>query len=245
MCLCLLPQSYFIAAQISATEQSKPEAGKSIHQMFLDDQNDTPAGKPGGIATVTQVEIKARGEQRRRLVSAMLAKGQVQTGEDFHDAALLFQHGVSADDYLLAHILAVEAVIKGDDKSKFLAAATLDRYLQSINKPQVFGTQYAPITPVQPVTAAGNLGVFKGRIWTHMPFDEHVLPETVRHDYCVPDLGQQKKNLATLNAGSYPGTRWWPLAASGRRLVVQAHGRRSCCLVDIQASLRFAENPPL
>jgi hypothetical protein len=131
--------------------------------------------------------------------------GQVQTGEDFHDAALLFQHGVSADDYLLAHILAVEAVIKGDDKSKFLAAATLDRYLQFINKPQVFGTQYAPITPVQPVTAAGNVGVFKERTWTHMPFDEQLLPDAVRHDYCVPDLEQQKRNLATLNAGSYPG----------------------------------------
>lgn len=58
MCLCLLTQSYFIAAQTSPTEQSKPEAGKSIHQMFLDDQNDTPAGKPGGIAPVTQTEIK-------------------------------------------------------------------------------------------------------------------------------------------------------------------------------------------
>ena len=192
MCLCLLTQSYFIAAQTSASEQSKPEAGKSIHQMFLDDQDDGPAGKPGGITPVTQAEIKARGKERRRLVSAMLAKGQVQTAEDFHDAALLFQHGESADDYLLAHILAVDAVIKGDDKSKFLAAATLDRYLQFINKPQVFGTQYAPLTPVQP----GNIGVFKGRTWTHMPFDEQVLTDAVRHDYCVPDLEQQKKNLA-------------------------------------------------
>jgi hypothetical protein len=205
MCLCLLTQSYFIVAQTSAKEQNKPEAGKSIHQMFLDDQDDVPAGKPGGIAPITQAEIKARGKERRRLVSAMLAKGQVQTAEDFHDAALLFQHGESADDYLLAHILAVDAVIKGDDKSKFLAAATLDRYLQFINKPQVFGTQYAPLTLVQPAAAAGNVGVFKGRTWTHMPIDEEVLPDAVRHDYCVPDLEQQKKNLATLNAGSYPG----------------------------------------
>ena len=204
ICFCLLTQSYFIAAQTSTNEQSNPVAGKTIHQMFLDDQDDTPAGKPGGIATITEAEIKARGEQRRRLVSAMLTKGQVQTAEDFHDAALLFQHGESADDYLLAHILAVDAVIKGDDKSKFLAAATLDRYLQFINKPQVFGTQYAPLTPVQP-TATGNGGVFKGRTWTHMPFDEQLLPDAVRHDYCVPDLEQQKKNLATLNAGSYPG----------------------------------------
>jgi hypothetical protein len=201
MSLCLLSQSGFIAAQASATGQGRPEAAKSIHQMFLEDQADTPAGQPGGIAPISQAEIKARGEQKRRLVSVMLAKGQVQTGEDLHDAALLFQHGESAGDYLLAHILAVEAVIKGDDRSKFLAAATLDRYLQSINKPQVFGTQYAPMTPAQP----GNAGVFKGRTWTHMPMDEHLLPDAIRHDYCVPDLEQQKRNLATLNAGSYPG----------------------------------------
>src|ERR1700753_3335433 len=87
--LSLLTQSYLIVAQTSAKEQSKPEAGKSIHQMFLDDQDDVPAGKPGGVAPITQAEIKARGEERRRLVSAMLAKGQVQTAEDFHDAALL------------------------------------------------------------------------------------------------------------------------------------------------------------
>jgi hypothetical protein len=41
MCLCLLTQSYFIAAQTSANEQSKPEAGKSVHQMFMDDQDTT------------------------------------------------------------------------------------------------------------------------------------------------------------------------------------------------------------
>lgn len=205
MCICVLLQSYFIAAQTSETERSKLEAGKSIHQMFLEDQDDTPAGKPGGIAPISQAEIKARGEQRRRVLSAMLAKGQVRTGEDLHDAALLFQHGETADDYLVAHILAVEAVIKGNDKSKFLAAATLDRYLQFINRPQVFGTQYAPMTPVQPVTTAGNVGVFKGRTWTHMPIDEYLVPDAVRHDYCVPDLEQQKRNLATLNAGSYPG----------------------------------------
>ena len=63
MCLCLLTQSHFIAAQTSATEHSKPEAGKSIHQMFLDDQDDVPAGKPGGIAPITQAEIKARAKR--------------------------------------------------------------------------------------------------------------------------------------------------------------------------------------
>jgi hypothetical protein len=202
--LCLLMQTSCIVAQTAVSEQNKPEAPKSIHQMFLDDQAEVPAGKPGGVSPITGKEFNARGEARRAQVRAMLAKGEVQTAEDFHDAALLFQHGENADDYLFAHILAVEAVIKGDDTSKWLAAATLDRYLQSINQPQVFGTQYPldPNAPAQPPTDL-HAGRFKGR--TQSPFNDQLMPDALRHDFCVPDLAQQKQNLATLNAGSYPG----------------------------------------
>jgi hypothetical protein len=203
--LCLLMQTSCSVAQTAASEQNKPEAPNSIHQMFLDDQAEVPAGKPGGVSPVTGKEFNAHGEARRAQVRAMLAKGEVQTAEDFHDAALLFQHGENADDYLFAHILAVEAVIKGDDSSKWLAAATLDRYLQSVNQPQVFGTQYPldPNAPAQPPTDP-HAGRFKGR--TQSPFNDQLMPDALRHDFCVPDLAQQKQNLATLNAGSYPGS---------------------------------------
>ena len=202
--LCVLMHTSCIVAQTAVSEPNKPEAPKSIHQMFLDDQAEVPAGKPGGIAPITGEEFNARGEARRAQVRAMLAKNEVQTAADFHDAALLFQHGEKPDDYLFAHILAVEAVIKGDDTSKWLAAATLDRYLQSINQPQVFGTQYPldPNAPAQPPTDP-HAGRFKGR--TQSPFNDQLMPDALRHDFCVPDLAQQKQNLATLNAGSYPG----------------------------------------
>jgi hypothetical protein len=202
--LCVLIQTSCSVAQTPVSELNKPEVPKSIHQMFLDDQAEVPAGKPGGVSPITGKEFNAHGEARRAQVRAMLAKGEVQIGEDFHDAALLFQHGEKPDDYLFAHILAVEAVIKGDDSSKWLAAATLDRYLQSVNQPQVFGTQYPldPNAPTQPITDP-HAGRFKGR--TQSPFNDQLMPDALRHDFCVPDLAQQKQNLATLNAGSYPG----------------------------------------
>jgi hypothetical protein len=78
--------------------------------MFLEDQAEVPAGKPGGNSPITEKEFNARGEARRLQIRSMLAKGDVQTGDDLDDAALLFQHGEDADDYLLAHILSVEAV---------------------------------------------------------------------------------------------------------------------------------------
>lgn len=180
--------------------------------MYLADESEVPAAKPGGISPITYEEYKVREEARRQQVRAMLAKGEVKTGEDFRDASFIFQHSDNADDYLMAHILAVESVIKGDDTSKWIAAATLDRYLQSINKPQVFGTQY-PLDPNAPASlraeqAKAHAGRFKGR--TQSPFNDKLVPDAVRHDFCVPDLAQQKKNLATLNAGSYPGDAMVP-----------------------------------
>jgi hypothetical protein len=69
-------------------------------------------------------------------------EGKITSGEDFSDAALIFQHGQTPDDFLPGHILAVEGLIRGGSADKWIAAATLDRYLQAVNRPQAFGTQY-------------------------------------------------------------------------------------------------------
>ena len=76
----------------------------------------------------------------------------------------------------------------------------LDRYLQLIGQPQVFGTQY-PLDPKLPHPIT-NGGRFSGR--AQLPFDDTFLPAYLRRDFCEPDLEQQKKNLLTLNSGSYP-----------------------------------------
>jgi hypothetical protein len=47
----------------------------------------------------------------------LLESGKLETAEDFHDAAFIYQHGQKPDDYLLAHVLAMVAVQKGDAKS--------------------------------------------------------------------------------------------------------------------------------
>ncbi len=80
--------------------------------------------------------------ERRVQTAALLKQGLLHTGPDFDHAALIFQHGTSSDDYLLAHVLAVIAVSKGQHGAVWISAATLDRYLQSLHQPQIFGTQY-------------------------------------------------------------------------------------------------------
>jgi len=198
----LAPSENF--AQTPTAEQPRATgAARSIHQLYLDDQTETPAGKPGGVSPVTEKEFKEHGAARREQARVLLARREVKTAEDYHDASLLFQHGESADDFLLAHILAVEAVIRGDERSKWMAAATLDRYLQAMGKPQVFGTQYPmdPNVPIDP-KADQHVAMYKGR--TQNPFNNQLLPDSVRLDFCVPDLEHQKQNLATLNSGKYP-----------------------------------------
>jgi len=82
---------------------------------------------------------------------------------------------------------------------KWIAATRLDRYLQSVNRPQVFGTQY----PAD--KSAGNTPKpqVDPRVWnvrrTQQPYDAKLLSDSVREDFCVPDLSQQEKNLAIFN----------------------------------------------
>jgi hypothetical protein len=172
-------------------------SAKSVQE----EESELPTAAVNGKPPVTYEVFRQHAELRRARVRELLEAGQLKTGGDFHDASLIFQHGETADDYLLAHVLAVEAVIKGDDRSKWMAAATLDRYLQLIKQPQVFGTQYPALE--DKAKAAPGSSLFAGR--TQAPYNETLVPEAVRLDFCVPGLEQQKKNVATLNAGKYPG----------------------------------------
>jgi len=55
---------------------------------------------------------------------------------------MIFQHSDFADDYLLAHELCVAAISKGDTRAKWLAAASEDRFLMNISRPQRIATQF-------------------------------------------------------------------------------------------------------
>jgi hypothetical protein len=187
-------------SSICARTQTAP-APATLHQLYLQDQNDMPTQTPRTNPSPEAAKaFDERGAARRASVRAMVSRGEITSGNDFYEAAYIFQHGETAADYLFAHVLALDALAKGYDRAKWISAATLDRYLQLIGQPQIFGTQY-PFDPKLPHPLT-NGGRFSGR--TQEPFNETFLPVSLRVDFCVPDLEQQKKNLQTLNAGSYP-----------------------------------------
>jgi hypothetical protein len=85
--------------------------------------------------------IVAEDAVRRERVRVLLEADALSTAVDFHSAAFVFQHGETPEDYLLAHTLALAAIAEGSTESTWIAAASLDRYLQSIGRPQIYGTQ--------------------------------------------------------------------------------------------------------
>lgn len=198
----------FAAQMTAASTQNQPKASNAIHKLFIEDQEQMP-GAANGMSRLSEKEYYARLKVRKAKVRELLAAGELKTGEDFKEAAFIFQHGNNPDDCLFAHVLAMEAVIKGSDSAKWMEAATLDRYLQSIERPQVFGTQY-PLDPNLPHPIAGSRARFRtGR--TLAPYNEQFLPDSARLDFCVPVLAQQEKNVAMFNAGKRPrGTMMAP-----------------------------------
>jgi hypothetical protein len=186
-----------VAAQTSAPKASNPpQTPSAVHTLFVEDQEDTKTIKD----EATDAQYHERVKVRQQTLRTMLAAGKITSGGDFLDAAFIFQHGDTAADCLFAHILAMEAMARGNAPARWIAAATLDRYLQFIKQPQVFGTQYI-MDRSHPVLAAGARFPF-GR--TLEPYNDTFLSDAVRSDFCVPSLAQQKENIGLFNAGKWP-----------------------------------------
>ena len=130
------------AQENGASVRQRPERAKSMQLLFAEDQADVPTNAKGPLAPLSFDEYNKRVQERMQEIRIRLAEGELKTGEDFYDAGFIFQHSSNADGYLFAHVLAMEAVFRGYDRAKWLTATTLDRYLQMVKEPQIFGTQY-------------------------------------------------------------------------------------------------------
>ena len=135
-----------ITAQETTT--TNPADNAELAQMYAEDQSDRtpPDGAPIDWATVHPRD-RAREERAKELYR----EDQLRTGADYYHAAMILQHCATPEDYLLAHELCVVALSLGEDRAKWLAAASEDRFLMSIDRPQRFGTQYRSDSAGAPV----------------------------------------------------------------------------------------------
>lgn len=144
------------------------------------------------MAKIDWAQVGVRDAERRARVKQLLDSGHVHTGRDFTRASLVFQHGEGSDDILLAHILAVTALGKGDHDARRMSAVTLDRYLNRIGQPQVFGTQFNTSNIQNPT------------LWTMDPYRSDFLGDTLRRYNCVEPLAEQQEILQAMREGHEP-----------------------------------------
>ena len=183
---------FFGISESSSATSTQGQDIPELRKIFLDDQRDRgndpfpefdAQGKelPKKIWPVLADEVIARhDDERHARVHELLHAGKIQTGQDFWFAAMVFQHGRDPEDYLLAHVLASTAVAKGNRNGLWLGAASLDRYLLSVGKKQIYGTQF---------------DLEKGASWTQKNYDKDLLDDNLRAASCVTSYDQQQKQI--------------------------------------------------
>lgn len=122
-------------------------------------------------------------QKRLARVQDLYQHDLIQQPEACYNAAMIFQHGGKPSCFLHAHKLALQAALGGMSQGAGLAAAALDRFLQSVDQPQVIGTQYYTAKPC-------NMG----------KFDES-LSDDVRLTFGARTLAQSKALMAGVDSG--------------------------------------------
>ena len=165
-----------------------PLANAELEQIYRADQADRD---PADKKPIDWSIVGPRDLQRHNRVMEMYSAGDLKTGKDYFHAGMILQHGHAPEDFLLCHELCVTAVFcrreeRGDwlAQARWLAAASEDRFLQSIGRKQRFGTQYRTLDP-DPTWHLGDI--------------EEGVTDEVRKAWNTPSLAMAKSREAEMN----------------------------------------------
>jgi hypothetical protein len=159
-------------------------SNRELDALYAADQADrdgilSDAGSP--LSSLTQ-----RDDERMKRLREILDAGGARVSQDYEHAAMLFQHGHDVEDYRKAHELALKAVQldPSNKHAKWLAAASKDRELMTLGKPQLYGTQFRSV---------------EGGPWVLYPVDPSVTDDE-RAKWNVPPLAEAEQRAARMNA---------------------------------------------
>jgi hypothetical protein len=176
------------AAPSVAATAPVAQANEELMKLYREDQADR-SSKDG--TPIDWKAVAARDAVRLKRVKELYSGDQLKTGGDYYHAAMILQHGDSPEDYLLCHELCVAALAKGSSNpkswfssAKWLAAASEDRFLLSIGRPQRFGTQSTSKGPMAP------------RVLDKV---QEGVTDVLRRDMGVPPLSEAKAQIAKEN----------------------------------------------
>ncbi len=129
-------QSVTVTKAVEPLALSAAEVSTELARMFAEDQSDRTE------PSIDWDAVRPRDAARLGRVKQFYHGQALKTGMDFYHAAMILQHSPNTDDYLLAHEFCIAAISLGVEQAKWLAAASEDRFLMNIGRPQRFGTQY-------------------------------------------------------------------------------------------------------
>ena len=145
-----IPNLRLVQAQDPATSTFKDN--QELARLHREDQSDRT---PSNAKDIDWAVVGPRDKARLSRVKEIYSQNQLHTGADYYHAAMILQHGETPEDFLLAHEFCVVAITRGknDRDTRWLAAASEDRFLMNIRRPQRFATQYT----AEPITAPFRL----------------------------------------------------------------------------------------
>ena len=115
----------------------------------------------------------------------LLDSNKVRTSKDYHNAAMIFQHGGDSTAYGMAVKLMHKSIELDSTANKWLLAAAIDRYLLSKDEPQIYGTQYQKFGQDEP--------------WQLGKMDTTKISDEERIEYGVETLAQQREKVKQMN----------------------------------------------
>ncbi len=155
---------------------------RELYEMYTADQSERRNADSVGWDVVSGNDARRRA-RARELVDA----GALEVSDDFFHAAMIFQHGRDSTSYRLAYELARTAsgMEHAHPSARWLTAAAWDRYLWSVGKPQIYGTQLHTVDGV----------------WTMEPIDTTAVTDAERAAMDVPPLSAARAREARRRSG--------------------------------------------
>jgi tetratricopeptide (TPR) repeat protein len=162
----------------SGTDREKTEDNLELQQMFDADQEDRESHK------LDSKGINYNDSIRESRVYELLDSNKVITANDYTNAALIFHHGEDSVAYGLAVKLMKKSIELDSTQDKWYLAALTDRYLLSINKPQIYGVQYKRLED--------------GTVMRE-EMDSTIISDDERIEFGVETLAEQREKIINLN----------------------------------------------
>ena len=111
-----------------------------LQKMYNEDQSSRM------VKDIDWSVLSKQDKEREKRVYELIKSGEIITGKDYYNSAMIFQHGSDT----LASSMAVKQMRKAIELdptiNKWLLAAAIDRDLMRRQKPQVYGTQFVMLS---------------------------------------------------------------------------------------------------